>query len=171
MSNASLNHNKSAKVRFVRGLPWVGVLGEGRQAAGVHVSPHVNVDRRVRLGELRRQRDALSGQRRDRGPGQRQPRHASSLLKASVQKSHGNQRRRRRRREHCPYWWSYTGKHQVSFLDTIITSSPCLSGRMFSPEMIATALIKYVCIFSCNTAGEDRRMLIRGAGRERERER
>lgn len=47
-----------------------------------------------------------------------------------------------------------------------IRSLPCLSGRIFSREIIATALIKYVCIFSCSTGGEDRRMLIR----ERERE-
>lgn len=44
-----------------------------------------------------------------------------------------------------------------------ITSMSCLVA-FFSLEIIATALIKYVCIFSCSTGGEDRRMLIRGAG-------
>lgn len=73
-----------------RVLPWIWVLGEGRQAAGVHVSPDIDVHRGVRFGQLSRQRYPLSGQRRDRGPGQRQPWHASSLLKASVQESHGN---------------------------------------------------------------------------------
>lgn len=71
-------------------LPGIWVLGEGRQAAGVHVSPDIDVHRGVRFGQLSRQRDPLRGQRRYRGPGQRQPRHASSLLKASVQESHGN---------------------------------------------------------------------------------
>ena len=56
-----------------RVLPRVWVLGEGRQAAGVHVSPDIDVHRGVRLGQLSRQRDPLSGQRRDRGPGQREP--------------------------------------------------------------------------------------------------
>lgn len=59
---------------------WIWVLGEGCQAASVHVSPDIDVHRGVRLGQLSRQRDPLSGQRRDRGPGQRQPWHASSLL-------------------------------------------------------------------------------------------
>lgn len=71
-------------------LPWIWVLGEGRQAARVHVSPDIDVHRCVRFGQLCRQRDPLSGQRRDRGPGQRQPWHASSLLKTSVEESHGN---------------------------------------------------------------------------------
>lgn len=59
--------------------------------------------------------------------------------------------------------WSYTGKKVVSFLNSI-RSLPWLSGRIFSLESIATALIKYVCIFSCSTGGEDRRMLIRERG-------
>lgn len=71
-------------------LPWVWVLGEGRQAACIHVSPDVDVHRSIGFGQLSRQRDPLSGQGRDRRPGQRQPWHASSLLKASVQESHGN---------------------------------------------------------------------------------
>lgn len=54
-------------------LPGVWVLGEGRKAAGVHVSSDVDVHGGVRLGQLSRQRDPLSGQGRDRGPGQRQP--------------------------------------------------------------------------------------------------
>lgn len=63
--------------------------------------------------------------------------------------------------------WSYTRKLIVSPLNGI-RSLPCLSGRIFSLEIIATALIKYVCIFSCGTGGEDRRMLIRKPGwRER----
>lgn len=33
-------------------LPRLGVFGERRQAAGVHVPPHVYVDRGVGLGEL-----------------------------------------------------------------------------------------------------------------------
>lgn len=56
-----------------RALPGVRVLGERRQAAGVHVSPHVDVHRGVGLGQLSRQWDPLGGQRGDRGPGQRQP--------------------------------------------------------------------------------------------------
>ena len=147
-----------------RELPWVWVLGESRQAAGVHVSSDVDVHRGVRLGQLSRQRDPLSGQRRDRGPGQGQPWHASSLLKASVQKSHGNKGKVGYKGK---IWRSYMGKQTVSFLNGI-RSLPCLSGRIFSLKMIATALIKYVCIFSCNTAGEDGRMLIREQGWARE---
>lgn len=69
-------------------LPRVWVLGEGRQAAGVHVPPNIDVHGGVCLGQLSRQGDPLSCQRGDRGPGQRQPRHASSLLKAGVEKGH-----------------------------------------------------------------------------------
>lgn len=48
--------------------------------------------------------------------------------------------------------WSYTGKQVVSFLNSI-RSLPWLSGRIFSLETIATALIKYAGIFSCSTRG------------------
>lgn len=70
-------------------LPRVRVLCERGQAAGVHVSSDVDVHRRVGFGQLSRQRDPLGGQGRDRGPGQGQPRHASPLLEASVEESHG----------------------------------------------------------------------------------
>lgn len=85
--------------RWARVLPWVWVLGEGRQAAGVHVAPDIDVHGGVRLGQLCGKRDPLSSQRRDRGPGQREPWHASSLLKASVEKSHGTKVNERRERE------------------------------------------------------------------------
>ena len=48
--------------------------------------------------------------------------------------------------------WSYTGKQVVSFLNSI-RSLPWLSGRIFSLEPNAPALIKYDGIFSCSTRG------------------
>jgi len=75
-TNNNSTVNADGRVRHTGGngsLPRVRVLGEGRQAAGVHVSPDVDVHRGVRLGQLSRQGDPLGGQRRDRGPGQGQP--------------------------------------------------------------------------------------------------
>lgn len=46
--------------------PWLGVLGEGAQAAGVHVSSYINVNGCVGFGELGWCRDASGAQRRQR---------------------------------------------------------------------------------------------------------
>lgn len=66
-------------------LPWVWVLCECGQAAGVHVSSYIDVDGGVGFSQLSRKRDALRSQRRHWRAGQREARHASSLLRISTQ--------------------------------------------------------------------------------------
>ena len=48
----------------------------------------------------------------------------------------------------------------TSAILSLIRSLPCLSARIFSLQIIATVLMKYVCIFSFNPGGQDRRMII-----------
>lgn len=48
-------------------LPGVWVLGQGSQAAGVHVSSYIDVHGSIGLGELSWERNSLSSQRRNRG--------------------------------------------------------------------------------------------------------
>lgn len=48
-------------------LPGVWVLGQGSQAAGVHVPSYIDVHWSVRLGELSWERNSLGSQRRNRG--------------------------------------------------------------------------------------------------------
>lgn len=49
-------------------LPGIGVLCQGCQATGVHVSSYIDVHGGVGFGELSRERNSLSSQRRYWGP-------------------------------------------------------------------------------------------------------
>lgn len=60
--------------------PGFWEFGERCQAAGVHVTPHVDVDGGIGLGELGGGGDALGGHRRDGRAAHGQPGHAPPLL-------------------------------------------------------------------------------------------
>lgn len=65
---------------FFSGLPWFGVFGEGGQAAGVHVTAHINVDGRIGFCELRWSRNALVVQWRCRRSSDQRSWHIGSTV-------------------------------------------------------------------------------------------
>lgn len=60
--------------------PGFWEFGERGQAAGVHVTPHVNVDGGIGLGELSGRRYSLGGHRGDGRAADGQPGHAPPIL-------------------------------------------------------------------------------------------
>ena len=145
------------------------------------MSSYVNVDRSVGFSQLSWKRDPLSGQRRHRRAGQRETRHASSLLWTGTQNTPSAGARKTHPR-HCRSLPVLSLPELrmlrcASGLSTPVRSLSHLPQSVFHLRFSGTTLIKRICIpvffflFFYRTRGEERTRIINEHERERERER